>query len=160
MPWRRRSALLDAIARESAALDEARSGLDEALSRADADVDAARTAVARTDETDQEDELASARANLEAAAGRRDGNPRDLVLAYRLAREAESAAEEVVARSTRARSDAPELAAVDAEIRAAELSTDRAEEFIASREPRHRPTGPNGTLGGRRRARAGPRRPA
>jgi uncharacterized membrane protein YgcG len=126
--------LLDAIARESAALDEARSGLDEALSRADADVDAARTAVARADQTDQEDELAAARAKLEAAAAARDGNPRDLVLAYRLAREAESAAEAVVASVQEGEErQRRQLAAVDAELRAAELSTDRAEEFIRTR---------------------------
>jgi uncharacterized membrane protein YgcG len=126
--------LLDAIARESAALDEARSGLDEALSRAGSDVDTARTAVARADETDQEDELASARANLEAAAAARDGNPRDLVLAYQLAREAEAAAEAVVAAVHEGEEQLRrQLAAVDAELRAAELSTDRAEEFIRSR---------------------------
>lgn len=126
--------LLDAIARESAALDEARSGLDEALSRADADVDAARTAVARADQTDQEDELAAARAKLEAAAAARDGNPRDLVLAYRLAREAESAAEAVVASVQEGEErQRRQLAAVEAELRAAELSTDRAEEFIRTR---------------------------
>jgi hypothetical protein len=56
------------------------------------------------------------------------------VLAYRLAREAESAGEAVVAavregEERRRR----EVAAVDAEVRAAELSTDRAEEFIRSR---------------------------
>jgi uncharacterized membrane protein YgcG len=126
--------LLDAIDREHAALEEARAGLDEAVTRAGADFDAARTSVVRADETDQEDELADARAKLEAAAAARDGNPRDLVLAYRLAREAESAAEAVVAavregEERRRR----ELAAVDAELRAAELSTDRAEEFIRSR---------------------------
>jgi uncharacterized membrane protein YgcG len=126
--------LLDAIDREHAALEEARAGLDEAVTRAGADFDAARTSVVRADETDQEDELADARTKLEAAAAARDGNPRDLVLAYRLAREAESAAEAVVAavregEERRRR----ELAAVDAELRAAELSTDRAEEFIRSR---------------------------
>jgi hypothetical protein len=127
-------ALLDAIGRESAALDEARSGLDEALSRADADVDAARTAVARADDSEQDDELAAARGKLHAAQAARDGTPSDLVLAYRLAREAESAGEAVVAavregEERRRR----EVAAVDAELRAAELSTDRAEEFIRSR---------------------------
>jgi uncharacterized membrane protein YgcG len=126
--------LLDAITRESAALDEARSGLAESLARADADVNAARTAVAGTDETDQEDELASARAKLEAAAAARDGNPRDLVLAYRLAREAESAAEAVVAAVAQGEErQRRELAAIDAELRAAELTTDRAEDFIRSR---------------------------
>jgi uncharacterized membrane protein YgcG len=127
-------ALLDAIARERATLDEARAKLDDALARADADVDAARTAVARTEETDQEDELAEARAKLEAAGAARDGNPRDLVLAYRLAREAESAAEAVVAAVRQGEErHRRELAAVDAEVRAAELSADRAEEYIRSR---------------------------
>jgi hypothetical protein len=126
--------LLDAIARESAALDEARSGLEDALTRAAADVDAARTAVVRADENEQEDELAAGRATLEAAAAARDGNPRDLVLAYRLAREAEASAEAVVAAVHEGEEQRRrQLAAVDAELRAAELSADRAEEFIRTR---------------------------
>jgi len=73
-------------------------------------------------------------ARLEAARAAVTGSPRDVVLAYRLAREAEAAADGIVAkvREGEARR-AKELAAVDAGIRAAELSVDRAEEFIAAR---------------------------
>jgi hypothetical protein len=76
----------------------------------------------------------AAQQKLAAAEQASQGTPRDLVLAYRLAREAESAAEQVVAkvREGEARR-AKELAAVDAAIRAAELSADRAEEFISTR---------------------------
>src|SRR5690606_38463786 len=74
------------------------------------------------------------RSTLEAARAATAAMPRDLVLAYRLAREAEAAADNVVA-SVREGEErrAREIAAADAAIRAAELSTDRAEEFIAGR---------------------------
>jgi uncharacterized membrane protein YgcG len=128
------TALLDAIEREATTLTEARGGLDAALARARADLEQARTAVAGAADTDQRDELTAALQKLEAAEKALQGTPRDLVLAYRLAREAESAAEQVVAgvREGEERR-AKEVAAVDAAIRAAELSADRAEEFIASR---------------------------
>ena len=85
-------------------------------------------------ETDQEDELAAALQKVDAADAAMRGTPRDLVFAYRLAREAESAAEQVVAKVREGEERrAKELAAVDAAIRAAELSADRAEEFIAGR---------------------------
>ena len=128
------TALLDAVHREAAVLDEARAGLDGALAQATADLEAADTAVDRARETDQADELAAASARLDAARAAVTGSPRDVVLAYRLAREAEAAADGIVAkvREGEARR-AKELAAVDASIRAAELSVDRAEEFIAAR---------------------------
>jgi uncharacterized membrane protein YgcG len=90
--------------------------------------------VAGASETDQGDELSAALQKLDAADAARQGTPRDLVLAYRLAREAESAAEQVVAKVREGEERrAKELAAVDAAIRAAELWADRAEEYIASR---------------------------
>jgi uncharacterized membrane protein YgcG len=128
------AALLDAIAREAAALDEARTGLDAAIALARTDLTAARDAVARASDADQADELAAAVAKLEAAETALSGEPRDLVLAYRMAREAEAAADEVVARVREGEQRrAKELAAADAEIRAAELALDRAAEFIAGR---------------------------
>jgi uncharacterized membrane protein YgcG len=128
------TALLDAIAREAATLEEARGGLDAALARARADLEQARTAVAAATDADHRAELSAALQEANAAEAAVKGTPRDLVLAYRLAREAESAAEQVVARVREGEERrAKQLAAVDAAIRAAELSADRAEEFIASR---------------------------
>lgn len=126
--------LLDAVDHEAAALAEAQAGLDAAVTRARGDVEAARTAVGSEPNTDQGDELAGALAKLEASDAALRGQPRDVVLAYRLAREAESEAEEVIAKIREAEERrVHELAAVDAAIRAGELSTDRAEEFIAGR---------------------------
>ena len=126
--------LLDAVEHESRNLAEARAGLDAALAQAATDLGAAEAAVRDATDTDQADELAAARSTLEAARAATAAMPRDLVLAYRLAREAEAAADKVVA-SVREGEErrAKELAAADAAIRAAELSTDRAEEFIAGR---------------------------
>lgn len=127
-------ALLDAVEREGAVLDEARIELDAAMARAEADLEAAAGAVERATETDQRDELAEARARLDAARAALDGEPRDVVLAYRLAREAEAAADVVAARVREGEERrAKESAAADAEIRAAELSLDRAAEFIRAR---------------------------
>jgi uncharacterized membrane protein YgcG len=127
-------ALLDAVDRETAVLAEAESGLDEALAQARADLDAARAAVEGAPSTDQADELAAARAKLDAAEAAAAGSPRDAVLAYQLAREAEAAADEVVAKVREGEERrAKEAAATMAAIRAAELQVDRAEEFVAAR---------------------------
>jgi uncharacterized membrane protein YgcG len=127
-------ALLDAVEREAAVLDEARTGLDAAVAQARADLAAAEQAVAGASDTDQADELAGAVARLEAAAAAVARDPRDVVLAYRLAREAEAAADQVVAKVREGEERrAKERAAADAEIRAAELTFDRAAEFIAGR---------------------------
>lgn len=126
--------LLDAVEHETQNLAEARAGLDAALARATTDLGAADAAVRGATDRDQADELATARSTLEAARAATAAVPRDLVLAYRLAREAEAAADEVVARVQEGEERrAKELGAADAAIRAAELATDRAEEFIAGR---------------------------
>ena len=126
--------LLDAIDHEAAVLEEARRELDAAIRRATTDTEAARAAVEGASDRDQADELAAADTRLEAARRAAAGTPRDLVLAYRLASEAESEAESVVARVREGEERrAKEQAAVSAAVRAAELSTDRAEEFIATR---------------------------
>src|SRR4029079_11820286 len=78
--------------------DEARVNLDAGLERARADLEQARSAVAAAPGTDQQDELNAVVHKLDAAAAAAQGTPRDLVLAYRLAREGESAAEQVVAK--------------------------------------------------------------
>ena len=126
--------LIDAIERESAALDEARSGVDAAMAQARTDVASAAEAVARATDIDQRDELAAAESKLQAAEAAAGGAERDSVHAYRLAREAEAAADKVVA-SVREGDErrARQQAAVDAALRAAELQVDRAEEFIGTR---------------------------
>ena len=126
--------LLEAVEHETKNLAEARAGLDAALAQATTDLGAADAAVRDATDRDQADELASARSTLEAARAATTAVPRDLVLAYRLAREAEAAADEVVARVHEGEQRrAKELAAADAAMRAAELATDRAEEFIGGR---------------------------
>ena len=126
--------LLEAVEHETRNLGEARAGLDAALAQAATDLGSADAAVRGATDTDQADELAAARSTLEAARAASAAMPRDLVLAYRLAREAEAAADEVVARVREGEERrSKELAAADAAIRAAELATDRAEEFIAGR---------------------------
>ena len=127
-------ALLAAVQHEAGALDEARTALSPALERARQDLEQAASAVAAESASDQRDELAAARSRLEAADAASRGTPRDLVMAYRLAREAEAAAESVIASVAEARErEAHELAAADAAIRSGELATARAEEYIASR---------------------------
>ena len=126
--------LLDAVDHEAAVLDEARAGLDAALARARTDLAAAEAAVEGATDDDQADELAEARSKLAAAEEAMAGAPRDVVLAYRLAREAEAAADGVVARVNEGEERlARERAGAVAAIRAAELSADRAAEFIAGR---------------------------
>src|SRR5687768_1906011 len=128
------AALLDAVDREAAVLAEARTELNAAVAQARADVASAGAAVTRAGDTDQADELAAARSKLEAATEAVNATPGDLVLAYRLAREAESAADAVVAKVQEGEQRrAKERAAAEAAIRAAELQVDRVEQFIAAR---------------------------
>ena len=128
------AALLDAVEHEAAVLEEARAGLGAAMAQARADLDAATAAVDERQASNQAADLAGARAKLEAADAALAGSPRDVVLAYRMAREAEAAADAVVAevREGDARR-AKQRAAVEAAIRAAELQLDRSEEFISAR---------------------------
>ena len=65
------AALLAAVENESARLAEARAGLEAALAQARTDLAAASSAVDTAVETDQADELAVARARLEAAEAAR-----------------------------------------------------------------------------------------
>ncbi len=128
------AALLDAVDHEAANLVEARARSDGALVQATADLRAANAAVGRAPESDQTAALAAAEGKLGAARAAMSGGSRDVVLAYRLAREAEAAADEIVAQVRQGEERrATERAAGEAAIRAAELSVDRAEEFISAR---------------------------
>lgn len=128
------TALLDAIDREVAVLDEARTGVETALSQARTDLQAAQAAVRGASDDDQDDELAAAEARLDAAMAAMAATPRDVALAYRLGREAEAAADQVVAKVREGEERrAKERSAAAAAVRAAEISVDRAEEFISGR---------------------------
>lgn len=126
--------LLDAIGREAAALEEARALLEPALAEALRGLSAAESSAPPDEIGTFAKGIEDARARLDAAQEASRGTPRDLVLAYRLAVEAAAAADQVVAgvRAARTRR-AKEHAAADAELRAAELSLDRAEDFIGAR---------------------------
>jgi uncharacterized membrane protein YgcG len=126
--------LLDAIAREHATLEESRVSLSAALDQARADVNAAQQSAGGSTEAPLADgvRVASSKLNEAEAAARADA--RDLVLAYRLAREAEAAADRVVASVKEGQERrAKAIAGADAAIRAAEVNLDRADDFIASR---------------------------
>ena len=126
--------LLDAIAREHATLEVARGELAPALAQARSDVAAAEQSLSDSADPAPTEELANARSRLEAAEAAAQDGSGDVVLAYRLAREAEASADKVVAtvkegQERRARA----VAGADAAIRAAEVNLDRANDFIASR---------------------------
>lgn len=128
------AALLDAVDHQATALSEARERLSPALQQARADVDAAQDAVHDTTDRGRADELAEARRKLAAAEEAAAGDGRDLVKAYRLAREAEAAADAIIAAVKEGdEKRARELAGVDAEIQAASLSLQRAEDFVGGR---------------------------
>ncbi len=128
------AALLDAIDHQATALADAQTGLAAALEQARADVDAAGDALDDAADRSQADELADARRKLAAAEDASAGDGRDVLKAYRLAREAEAAADAVLAAVKQGEEQrARELAAVDAELQAAALSVDRAEDFVAAR---------------------------
>jgi uncharacterized membrane protein YgcG len=128
------AALLDAVDHQAAALTDAQARLPAALEQARTDVVAAAEALEGATDRSQADELAEARKKLAAAEAAAAGDERDVIKAYALAREAEAAADAVLAsvkegeeRSSR------ELAAVDAEVQAAAISVDRAEDFVGGR---------------------------
>ena len=82
----------------------------------------------------QSDELAGACRKLAAAEAAASGGERDVIRAFALAREAEAAADAVLAAVKEGEErTARELAAVDAEVQAAAISLDRAEDFVSAR---------------------------
>lgn len=128
------ASLLDAIDHQATALEEAQARLDAALEQARTDVQAAKEALGDATDRSQTDELADAQRKLAAAETASSGEGSDVIKAYRLSREAEAAADAVLAavqagEEKRSR----ELAAVDAELQAAALSVDRAEDFVGGR---------------------------
>ncbi|MGI8930483.1 MAG: TPM domain-containing protein [Candidatus Limnocylindria bacterium] len=128
------AALLDAIDHQAAALTDAQAKLDSAIAQASADVAAADEALGGAADRSQADELADARRKLASAESAVSGESRDVIKAYRLAREAEAAADAVLAtvqagEEARARA----IAALDVELQAATLSVDRAEDFVGGR---------------------------
>lgn len=128
------SALLDAIDNQATALADAQAGLPAALEQARADVAAAAEAVEGTTDRSQTDELGGARRKLAGAEAAATGGERDVVKAFWLAREAEAAADAVLAAVQEGEErTARELAAVDAEVQAAAISLDRAEDFVSAR---------------------------
>ena len=128
------AALLDAIDHQATALADAQAGLPAALEQARADVAAAAEAVEGATDRSQSDELAGARRKLAAAEAPASGGERDVIRAFGLAREAEAAADAVLAAVKEGEErTARELAAVDAEVQAAAISLDRAEDFVSAR---------------------------
>ncbi|HEX6129091.1 MAG TPA: TPM domain-containing protein, partial [Candidatus Limnocylindria bacterium] len=124
----------EAVAHEHAALEEARLNVSAAMAQARTDVGAAVQAVAQSSDASLAEQLREAQAKLASAEEAAGTANRDIALAYRLAREAEAGADRIVAtvkegqeRLARARAGA------DAAIRAAEVSLDQADDFIAAR---------------------------
>jgi uncharacterized membrane protein YgcG len=126
--------LLDAIDKASQELDEARKRLPDALSTAQADVAAARSALGAAVDKGAQPDVAQAEAKLAAAGQAASADRPDLVLAHRLASEAEAAAAALVARIRAGEEQrAKAMAATDAALRAAGQGVDRASAFIAAR---------------------------
>lgn len=127
--------LLDAIEREAAALRDARERLPAALAQARSDLAAAEAAAGRAEAgSAAHTALVAARQLLGRAEESASGPERDLLQAYRFATEAEAAADRIVAEmQAGAERRARELKSVDAELVAAQLSVERARDFISGR---------------------------
>lgn len=129
------SALLDAIERLAASLDEARDRLTAEIEAATTDVERARAAVTagRVDPAGQE-KVAEAERLLAAARAEAASAAPDVLVAIKQALQANSTADEVLEglrqeKERRAR----EAAALAAELRTAEMSVARAADFITAR---------------------------
>ena len=128
------AALLDAIDAAGHALEDARQQLPDALAKAQADLQAARSAADRATDKTLAADLSGAEAKLNAAQQASVGTPRDLVMAHRLAKEVEAAADGVAARIKEGKEQrAKATAAVDAALAAAAQSVQRAGDFISAR---------------------------
>jgi hypothetical protein len=126
--------LLDAIDRATQALSDARAKLPDALAEARSDVDAAVAAGSGTQEGVAPSDVSAARAKLTSAEEATSGTGHDLVLALRLAAEAQSAAAAVLAAARAGEERRTKvLAAADAAIAAASASVERASDYIDAR---------------------------
>ncbi len=128
------AALLDAVDKAAHGLDEARRQLPDALATARTDVAAARSTLATTTDGAGEADVGQAEAKLAAAQEAASGDRHDLVLAYRLAKEAAAAADAALLRIRKGEERrAKALAAADAAAMAAAQAVDRASDYITAR---------------------------
>jgi hypothetical protein len=128
------AALIEAIDKAHQALEAARTQLAGALEQARSDVAAARSALEASNVQARETDVAQAEAKLSAAEKAASDSPPDLVLAHRLAKEAEAAADAVMAQIKEEEERRVKAAsAADAALTAATRSVDRASEFITAR---------------------------
>lgn len=131
------TALLDAIDRLAASLDEARARLDDEIRAAGSDVDAARTAVgAGLADAALTGRLDEAVALLDGARREAASPAPDVLTAVRDAQRANARADEVLAGIRAAQEQrAREQAALDAALRSAETRIAQASDYIATRRP-------------------------
>jgi len=128
------AALLDAVDKAAQDLDEARRQLPDALAAAGTDVAAARSTLATATDGAADPDVGQAEAKLAAAQHAASGDGHDLVLAYRLAKEAEAAADAALLRIKEGEERrAKAFAAADAAVMAAAQAVDRASDYIAAR---------------------------
>jgi hypothetical protein len=128
------TALLDAVDKAAQALEEARRQLPDALAAARADVTSARSALATATDRAAQSDVGQAETKLAAAQQAASGDPHDLALALRLAREAEAAADAALGQIKEGEERrAKVLAATDAAIAAAAQAGDRAADYITAR---------------------------
>ncbi|HEX2140753.1 MAG TPA: TPM domain-containing protein, partial [Candidatus Limnocylindria bacterium] len=124
--------LLDAVDRERKGLATAQAELSQALAQARTDVQAAVRAVSADGELARV--ATEARETLDRADRLASGPDRDVVLAHRLAIEAEAAADRVVATVREGEERrAKEVAGARAQLRSAEQSLRRAEDYVQAR---------------------------
>jgi uncharacterized membrane protein YgcG len=126
--------LLDAVEQLSGAVDEAAANLEREIAAAEPDVIAARRALDDSHDRAQAANVAEAEAKLASARQAAAGDSPNLVLAYRMAREANSAADAALAAIREgAEKRQKAVASAQAGIQAAEISVQQASDFISSR---------------------------
>jgi uncharacterized membrane protein YgcG len=128
------AALLDAIGNAVQAMEDSRRQLPDAIAAAQTDVAAARSALATATDKSAEADVGQAEAKLASAQQAASGDGRDIVLAFRLAKEAEASADATLGRIREgAERRAKALAAADAAMAAAAQAVDRASDYVAAR---------------------------
>lgn len=127
-------ALLDAIDHQLEAVTKARDALPGELAAAEADVRGARNAAREGRVTTSDDALVRVESQLEQAKREAAGARPDVLTALRLAQEANSGADAVLARIQEERErERRALASFDATLRRAETSYQRAADYIHAR---------------------------